>query len=85
MADDGSYTNFAKVRGSKQAFNKLVKLATEILDRGRGKVIIMTGTMKEEAEALKSIFEKHQNTIFMHCGTITPAVGYKPEVWNEWE
>lgn len=75
MADDGSYTNFAKVRGSKQAFNKLIKLATEILDRGKGKVIIMTGTMKKEAEALKSILEKHPNITFMHCGTITPAVG----------
>lgn len=75
MDEDGRYTNVTKVRGSKQAFNKLVKLATEILDRGKGKVIIMTGTMKEEAESMKKILESHPNTTFMYCGTITPAVG----------
>ena len=35
----------------------------------------MTGTMHKEAEELKAILEKHPNTTFMHCGTITPAVG----------
>lgn len=75
MAEDGSYTNFAKVRGSKQAFNKLVTLATKILDKGKGKIIIMTGTMHKEAEELKTLLEKHHNTIFMHSGIITPAVG----------
>ena len=75
MAEDGSYTNFAKVRGSKQAFNKLVNLATKILDKGKGKVIIMTGKMHKEAEELKTLLEKHHNTTFMHSGIITPAVG----------
>lgn len=75
MDEDGRYTNVTKVRGSKQAFNKLVKLSTEILDISKGKVIIMTGTMKAEAESLRKILENHPNTIFMHCGTITPAVG----------
>lgn len=75
MDENGSYTTFTKVRGSKQAFNKLVSLATNILDKGKGKVIIMTGTMKEEADKLKNILSSHSNTSFMHVGTITPAVG----------
>lgn len=75
MDDDGAYTNYAKVRGSKQAFKKLVDLSTNILNKGKGKVIIMTGTMHEEAEKLKEILSSHENTTFMYKGTITPAVG----------
>lgn len=75
MDENGSYTTHSKVRGSKQAFNKLSSLATSILDKGRGKVIVMTGTMHEEANKLKETLEKHINTTFMYKGTITPAVG----------
>ena len=75
MSDDGTYTNYSKVRGSKKAFNELVKLATDILDKGKGKLVIMTGTMHEEAEKLKSILSTHKNVTFTHVGTITPAVG----------
>ena len=42
MDENGAYTNHSKVRGSKQAFNKLSSLATSILDKGKGKVIVMT-------------------------------------------
>ena len=75
MDEDGRYTTFTKVRGSKQAFKKLYSLASEILDKGKGKVIIMTGTMHEEAEKLKEILAQHKNTTFMYKGTLTPAVG----------
>lgn len=75
MDEDGGYTTFTKVRGSKQAFKKLYSLASEILDKGKGKVIIMTGTMHEEAEKLKEILAQHKNTTFMYKGTLTPAVG----------
>lgn len=75
MDEDGRYTTFTKVRGSKQAFKKLYSLASDILDKGKGKVIIMTGTMHEEAEKLKEILAQHKNTTFMYKGTITPAVG----------
>lgn len=75
MDENGAYTNYSKVRGSKQAFNKLSALATSILDKGKGKVIVMTGTMHEEANKLKETLEKHINTTFMYKGTITPAVG----------
>ena len=53
MDEDGKYTNHSKVRGSKKAFNTLLDLATNILDQGKGKVIIMTGTMQEEAKKLE--------------------------------
>ena len=75
MDDDGAYTTFTKVRGSKQAFNKLISLASDILDKGKSKVIIMTGTMHEEADKLKNILQEHKNTSFIYKGTITPAVG----------
>ncbi|MGL5379701.1 DegV family protein [Clostridium sp.] len=75
MDEDGKYKNYTKVRGSKQSFNKLLKLATDILDKGKGKVVIMTGTMDEEANKLREILSNHKNTTFMHLGTITPAVG----------
>lgn len=75
MDEDGRYTTFTKVRGSKQSFKKLYSLASEILDKGKGKVIIMTGTMHEEAEKLKEILAQHKNTTFMYKGTLTPAVG----------
>jgi DegV family protein with EDD domain len=73
MDDNGSYTNYTKVRGSKQAFKKLLDLSTDILNKG--KVIIMTGTMHEEAEKLKEILSSYENTTFIYKGTITPAVG----------
>lgn len=75
MDDEGKYTTFSKVRGTKKTLNKLVRLATEILDKGKGKVLIITGTMTEEAEKVKEIFEKHPNTTFLHVGTMTPVVG----------
>ncbi|MDF2614324.1 MAG: degV family protein [Clostridia bacterium] len=75
MDEEGKYTTFTKVRGSKQALNKLIKLGTDILDNTKGKVVIMTGTMLEEAKILKQVFEGHMNTTFLYSGTITPAVG----------
>ncbi|WP_294189548.1 DegV family protein [uncultured Clostridium sp.] len=75
MDEDGSYTTFTKARGSKQAFNKLISLASNILDKGKSKVIIMTGTMHEEAEKLKATLQEHKNITFIYKGTITPAVG----------
>ena len=75
MDEDGKYTNHSKVRGSKKAFNTLLDLATNILDQGKGKVIIMTGTMQEEAKKLESMLSNHKNTTFIYSGTITPAVG----------
>ncbi len=75
MDDNGSYTNYTKVRGSKQAFKKLLDLSTDILNKGKGKVIIMTGTMHEDAEKLKEVLSSHENTTFIYKGTITPAVG----------
>lgn len=75
MDENGAYTTYTKVRGSKQAFNKLTSLASEILGKGKSKVIIMTGTMHEEAEKLKELLQKHKNTTFIYKGTITPAVG----------
>lgn len=75
MSDEGTYTTHCKVRGSKKAFNELVKLVSDILDSSKGKVVIMTGTMHDEAQKLKEIFSAHANTEFIYSGLITPAIG----------
>lgn len=75
MSDEGTYTTHCKVRGSKKAFNELVKLISDILDSSKCKVVIMTGTMHDEAEKLKEIFKSHANTEFIYSGLITPAIG----------
>ncbi len=75
MNDEGKYTTFTKVRGSKQALNTLIKLALDILDKAKGTAVVMTGTMLKEAEELKNAIIKHPNITFTHIGIITPVVG----------
>ena len=75
MNEEGRYTTFTKVRGSKQAINKLIMLGKNILDNTKGKVVIMTGTMHKEAEILREAFSNHVNMTFLYTGTITPVVG----------
>ena len=75
MNDQGTYSTFTKVRGSKKTLKKLTDLSLDILNKGKCKVAIMTGTMNEEAEILKNALENHPNTTFMHVGIITPVVG----------
>lgn len=75
MDEEGKYTTLTKVRGSKQTLNKLIKLGNEFLDRTKCKLVIMTGTMHEEAEILKEAFVNHPNHISSYIGTITPVVG----------
>ncbi len=75
MDDEGKYTTLTKVRGSKQTLNKLIKLGNDKLDKAKSKVVIMTGTMQEEAQLLKDTFLQHPNTISADIGIITPVVG----------
>ena len=75
MAEDGSYTTLKKVRGSKQAFSALVDQAHSLLDQKPCKIVIMTGTMLEEANQLKAAISTHPNLISIDIGIITPVVG----------
>lgn len=75
MDDDGMYTTFSKVRGSKKALSELMRLGTDLLDKGKSKVVVMTGTMKEEAEKLMDYFKEHKNTTFTYKGIFTPVIG----------
>lgn len=75
MDEEGKYTTFTKVRGTKQMLNKLIQLGTEILDRTKSKIVIMTGTMQEEAKLLKEAFMQHPHLISADIGVITPVVG----------
>ena len=63
------------MRGSKQSLKELAKIGTEILNRSKGKIVIMTGTMQEELESLKKIFSEHTNVTSLYTGTLTPVVG----------
>lgn len=75
MDDEGMYATCAKARGSKQALNKVITIGEEALEKGKSKVVIMTGTMYEEAEKLKEAFEKNPNTESIYMGTFTPVIG----------
>lgn len=75
MDEEGKYTTLTKVRGSKHALNRLIKLGTDVLGTTKCKIVIMTGTMLKEAEILKETFASHVNTTFLYSGTITPVVG----------
>lgn len=73
--EDGKYVTLSKVRGSKNTFNKLVSMFTDILDNHKCKVAIATGTMHEELEKAKEILSNHKNTTSVVTGSLTPAVG----------
>lgn len=75
MDEDGRYTTLTKVRGSKQAINKLIDTVNEKLDGEKGKVVVMTGTMTEEADKMVSKFKVNPNVTKVYSGIITPAVG----------
>ncbi|MGL5617149.1 MAG: DegV family protein [Sarcina sp.] len=75
MDDEGMYATCAKARGSKQALNKVIAIGEEALEKGKSKVVVMTGTMYEEAEKLKEAFEKNPNTESVYMGTFTPVIG----------
>ncbi|MPQ45255.1 DegV family protein [Clostridium tarantellae] len=75
MGEDGRYITHSKVRGSKQAINKLLKLGNEFLENGKCKIAIVTGTMHEEAKKLKQVFKEHPNTTFLEIGILTPVLG----------
>lgn len=75
MGDDGKYITITKVRGKKQAINKLENFGLDILSKGKANVAVMTGNMFEEAEGLRKVFEANSNTTFLYSGIITPVVG----------
>lgn len=73
--EDGKYITLSKVRGSKKAISELARLGLEALDRGKSKVVVMTGTMHEEARKLLDIFKEHKNATFNYLGEFTPVIG----------
>lgn len=75
MDENGSYVTHSKVRGMKQAFTSLEKLAHTFLEEGPCDIAIMTGTMKDEAFLLKEHLSNHPHTRFLHVGELTPVVG----------
>lgn len=73
---EGKYATCAKVRGRKQSLNKLVEMATEILDRKRCRVYIMHGAAEEDAIKIKKIVSNHKNVVSINFGGfISPVSG----------
>lgn len=72
---DGKYTTFTKVRGSKQAFNKLLSLGLEKINQCKCRVEIVTGTMDEEMKKLRSSLKSNSNIISIDESIMTPVVG----------
>ena len=73
--EDGKYVTASKVRGSKKALSEMIKLGTEALDKGKSKVVVMTGTMKDEAVKLLDVFKEHKNATLNYLGAFTPVIG----------
>lgn len=72
---DGKYTTVTKVRGSKQSFNKLVKLAEESLSRFKCRVVIATGNMYDEVQKLKDTIKDNENLVSLHDVILSPVAG----------
>lgn len=72
---DGKYTTVTKVRGSKQSFNKLVKLAEESLSRFKCRVVIATGNMYDEVQKLQDTIKDNENIVSLHDVILSPVAG----------
>lgn len=75
MNDEGKYTSLTKTRGTKQAIKKLIQCGNEMLDKGKCNIVILSGTMPEEAQMLKEALSTHPNANVFHVGTISPVIG----------
>ncbi|MDD6771590.1 MAG: DegV family protein [Inconstantimicrobium porci] len=72
---DGKYTTVTKVRGSKQSFHKLVKLAEESLSRFKCRVVIATGNMYDEVQKLQDAIKDNENLVSLHNVILSPVAG----------
>lgn len=73
--NDGKYITLTKARGSKQSFNKIVKLALESINRGKCRVVIATGNMFDEVEKLKDAVKENDNIVSLHDVILSPVAG----------
>ena len=71
---DGTFRTYAKVRGKKQAINKLKEIANEYLAKGNCNFWVMDADNKVEGDNLFNAIKDLDNVNEMHRGIIGPAL-----------
>lgn len=72
---DGIYYTYKKVRGKKQAINKLIEITKETLNNSKAKIWVMHGGALEEGKKLYSHFKNIPNIVSLNFGDISPVAG----------
>lgn len=73
--DEGKYYTYAKIRSKRQAINKMIDIAHEILKRSKCEVYVLNGGAKEECEALTNKILNLPNIKEIFTGPISPSAG----------
>ncbi|ADL50121.1 DegV family protein [Clostridium cellulovorans] len=75
MDEEGKYYTVDKVRGSKQAFNKLVNFGLEQLNNHKCRIMVMHANVPESAQKLYDAFKDHPNLTSIELGTLSAVAG----------
>lgn len=75
MDENGAFTNFEKVRGSKQSFRRMTELATEWIAKGKTTVHIVHGGALEAANRFKEVIENLPNVQSIDITHLGPTIG----------
>ena len=72
---DGVYTTHSKVRGSKQAFEKMVNLAKDQLNQIKGQIAVCYGGAYDEAQVFIKRIEDLANIKELLTASVSPVIG----------
>jgi DegV family protein with EDD domain len=73
---DGKYFTYDKVRGKRQALNKLMSIGSEILNKSKCSIYVMHGNGEEEAKKVYMQMKNQSNVISSTWGgCISPVSG----------
>lgn len=73
--EEGVYYTVDKARGAKQAYNKLISILQENLEKTKCKVWVMHGGAKKEAVAMVERIKDLPGILSLEYGQISPALG----------
>ena len=75
IGDDGKYYTLDKVRGINQSLSKMIKIATNHLDKEKGKINIMHGDNLSSSQKLYDALVDHPNLTEIVLGRLSPVAG----------
>ena len=75
VGDDGIYHTHAKVRGSKQSFNKMLDVVKTIASKGKCNIWVVDGAAEKEGEALAKAIRDLDNVVNVERAKVGPALG----------